>query len=86
MRHVKAVDGQRHTVIMIQVENEIGVPDSRDRSPAAVTAFEGPVPQDLMDYLQKHKDIADSRVAQGVGGGRTEDLRDLARGLRPAAA
>jgi beta-galactosidase GanA len=27
MRHVKTVDGRKHTVIMIQVENEIGVPD-----------------------------------------------------------
>ena len=57
MRHVKEVDGQQHTVILIQVENEVGVlGDSRDRSPVANKAFEGPVPKELMDYLQKHKD------------------------------
>ena len=56
MRHVKAVDGRQHTVVMIQVENEIGVPDSRDRSPVANKAYEGPVPKELMDYLQQHKD------------------------------
>ena len=57
MRHVKAVDGQQHTVIMIQVENEVGMHgDSRDRSPAADKAFAGPVPKELMDYLQAHKD------------------------------
>ena len=57
MRHVKAVDGAQHTVIMIQVENEIGVPDgSRDRSPLANKAYEAPVPQELMDYLLKHKE------------------------------
>jgi hypothetical protein len=57
MRHVKAVDGQRHTVIMIQVQNEVGMHgDSRDRSPAANQAFAGPVPKELMDYLQQHKD------------------------------
>ena len=57
MRHVKTVDGQQHTVIMIQVENEVGMHgDSRDRSPAADRAFAGPVPKDLMGYLQKHKD------------------------------
>jgi len=57
MRHVKEVDGQQHTVIMIQLENEVGMQgDSRDRSPAADKAFAGPVPQELMDYLQKHKD------------------------------
>jgi hypothetical protein len=35
MPHIKAVDGQQHTVILIQVENEVGVlGDSCDRSPA----------------------------------------------------
>jgi hypothetical protein len=57
MRHIKEVDGQRHTVLMIQVENEVGVlRDSRDRSDAANKAFAGPVPKELMDYLQQHKD------------------------------
>ena len=57
MRHVKAVDGQQHTVIMIQVENEVGIQgDTRDRSPVANKAFDGPVPKELMDYLQQHKD------------------------------
>ena len=57
MRHVKAVDGQQHTVIMIQVENEVGMHgDSRDRSPAADKAFAEPVPKELMDYLQQRKE------------------------------
>ena len=57
MRHIKEVDGQRHTVVMIQVENEVGVlRDSRDRSEAANKAFAGPVPKELMDYLQQHRD------------------------------
>jgi len=57
MRHIKAVDGQQHTVLMMQVENEVGMQgDTRDRSPAANKAFEGPVPKELMDYLEQHKD------------------------------
>jgi len=57
MRHVREIDGQRNTVIMIQVQNEVGMHgDTRDRSPAANQAFSGPVPKELMDYLQKHKD------------------------------
>ena len=57
MRHVKEVDGQRHTVVMIQVENEVGVlRDSRDRSAPANKVFAGPVPRELMSYLQQHKD------------------------------
>jgi hypothetical protein len=57
MRHIKAVDGRDHTIIGIQVENETGFQgDTRDRSPLANKAFEGPVPKELMDYLQQHKD------------------------------
>jgi hypothetical protein len=74
MRHIKAVDGQQHTVIMIQVENEVGMHgDSRDRSPAANQAFAGPVPKELMDYLQKHKDtlVPDVRQVWEAGGSKT---------------
>ena len=57
MRHIKEVDGKQHTVIMMQVENESGVlGDSRDRSKPANEAYSKPVPKELMDYLQKHKD------------------------------
>ncbi len=57
MRHIREVDGKRHTVLMMQVENEVGVlGDSRDHSPAANDAFAGPVPKELMRYLQQHKD------------------------------
>jgi hypothetical protein len=57
MRHVKEVDGRQHTVIGIQVENEMGIQgDTRDRSPLANNVFEGQVPKELMDYLQKHKE------------------------------
>ena len=36
MRHIKEVDGTQHTVLMMQVENEVGVlGDSRDHSAAA---------------------------------------------------
>jgi Domain of unknown function (DUF5597)/Beta-galactosidase len=65
MRHVKEVDGQQHTVLLIQVENEVNViGDSRDRSPVANKAFAGPVPKELMDYLQAHKDTLISEFRQ----------------------
>ena len=39
MRHLRDVDGQNHTVLMIQVENEAGIlGDTRDYSPAANAA------------------------------------------------
>ena len=56
MRHIREVDGKQHTVLMMQVENEVGtVNDSRDRSPAANAAYAAPVPRDLMNYLIKHR-------------------------------
>jgi hypothetical protein len=56
MSHIKSADPQ-HTVIMMQVENEIGsLGDSRDRSPMAEAAWKEHVPADLMNYLTKHKD------------------------------
>lgn len=57
MQHIREVDGEAHTVLMMQVENEVGVlGDSRDRSPAANKAFEGPVPKELLTYLGQHRD------------------------------
>ncbi len=55
MRHIREVD-PRHTVIMMQVENETGLlGDSRDRSALADAAWAKPVPPELMEYLAKHK-------------------------------
>ncbi|HEX5183035.1 MAG TPA: DUF5597 domain-containing protein [Allosphingosinicella sp.] len=56
MAHLKAVDGDRHTVILVQVENEMGMlPTARDRSPAADAAFAGSVPHALTDWLVHHR-------------------------------
>ncbi|MGD0872710.1 MAG: DUF5597 domain-containing protein [Bryobacteraceae bacterium] len=60
MRRIREVDSDAHTVIMMQVENEVGViPDARDHSPAANAAYTQPVPEELMEYLQRHKDSLD---------------------------
>ena len=56
MRHIRQVDGKEHTVLMMQVENEVGVlGDSRDHIAAANEAFAKPVPKDLMNYLVRHR-------------------------------
>lgn len=48
MGHVKAVDGDRHTVVMVQVENEVGfLPFAREGGPVADRAFAAPVPATL---------------------------------------
>lgn len=53
MRHLKAADPQR-TTIMVQVENETGVYGSvRDYSPAAQALFDGPVPEAVLKATNK---------------------------------
>jgi beta-galactosidase GanA len=62
MRRIKLVDAE-HTVIMVQVENEVGViPDARDHSPAANAAYDQPVPLELLEYLQQHTDSLDPEL------------------------
>ena len=65
MRHLREIDGQEHTVLMVQVENEMGTlrdnPDpsdraSRDFSPMAQRAFKGQIPKALLQYLHSHED------------------------------
>lgn len=56
MTHIKDFDQKEQTVIMVQVENEIGMlPTARDYHPLANTAFQKSVPDELMQYLQKNK-------------------------------
>ncbi|QLC65791.1 DUF5597 domain-containing protein [Flavobacterium sp. LPB0248] len=57
MAHVKDFDQKEQTVIMIQVENEIGMlPTARDYHPLANEAFKKEVPKELLQYLQKNKE------------------------------
>lgn len=54
MAHLKKVDGERHTVIMVQVENEPGLIGAvRDHSPAAQAQFDAAVPAALAQRLGK---------------------------------
>lgn len=52
MRHVEMIDGEQRTVLMVQVENEVGLLGaSRDHSHPANAAFAKPVPQPVVDAL-----------------------------------
>lgn len=54
MGHLKQIDGDAHTVLMIQVENESGnIGSVRDNSPEANQEFAGPVPADLLAAAHK---------------------------------
>ena len=74
MRYIKEADAREQTVVMIQVENEMGVLDNfgraqngreisddpgnarRDFSDPANSAYNSPVPEQLMNYLVEHKE------------------------------
>jgi hypothetical protein len=56
MKHVKEIDSSQRTVIMVQVQNEVGLLGSpRDYCDLANDAFAAPVPQVLTDYLAKNR-------------------------------
>jgi beta-galactosidase GanA len=74
MRHIKEVDSRDHTVVMMQIENEVGVlGDTRDHSDAANRAFASAVPPELTSYLQSHRDTLypDLRALWERNGART---------------
>ena len=71
MRHLRAFDGSRHTVLMVQVENETGmIPEARDHSATSDSLFARAVPQQLLAYLDQHRatlspELRDQWTARG---------------------
>ena len=54
MRHLKEIDAERHTVLLIQVENESGnIGSVRDNSADANREFTGRVPSDLLTVAHR---------------------------------
>jgi hypothetical protein len=55
VEHLAAADPD-HVVVMVQVENEVGLlRGSRDRSPDAEAAWQEAVPRELVDHLDAHR-------------------------------
>ncbi|KAL4799496.1 glycoside hydrolase superfamily [Aspergillus venezuelensis] len=58
MKHIKEVDEEHSTVVMVQVQNETGLlGDSRDRSVRAEEVFQAGVPTHLLDHLLSSKSL-----------------------------
>jgi len=54
LKHLRIADDRQQTVILVQVENEIGmIPDARDHSAVATEKFGGAVPTELLQALQR---------------------------------
>jgi hypothetical protein len=63
MSHLRTFDARHRTVLMVQVENEIGmIPHARDYSAIANKLIAADVPAKLMTYLAAHR----SRLAPGL--------------------
>lgn len=75
MAHIAATDGEEQTVIMIQVENEIGMVESaRDYSDVANKFFHAEIPKDLSVFLKKDSKQLHPWLAEKwkKSGGKTE--------------
>lgn len=67
MGHLRDHD-RRHTVVMVQVENEIGMINvPRDYSPLADSLYHAPVPEELVSYLVSERDRLHPHIASRIG-------------------
>ncbi len=78
MQHIREVDMNEQTVIMVQVENEIGmVTEPRDYSKDATRMYNSQVPKQLTDYLKKNsKQLNNSRLQIKTDKGTWGELFD----------
>lgn len=75
MQHLKEFDESHSTVIMVQVENEVGIlGDSRDSSSAADDCFGSAVPQQLIDALNTNWHILHPTLRENL-----QDFKSLSR-------
>lgn len=87
MRHLKEFDGEENTVIVVQVENEVGIMGTaRENSDIADAAFSGMAPQGLVEYLRSHtacmaEDIRSAVLAGAPSGTWSEVFGDAAEEL-----
>jgi hypothetical protein len=68
MKHIRIVDADYHTVVMVQVENEIGmIPSARDHCKEADRAFAANVPAELLQHLQKNRESLTPELQKAWG-------------------
>jgi hypothetical protein len=87
MGHLARLDSSEHTVLIVQVENEVGIlGDSRDRSPAAEAAFNGPVPREWFEYAAAHASdiVPELKARLEAAGSRTAGTWTDVFGTGPA--
>jgi hypothetical protein len=64
MHHLKEIDARDQTVLMVQVENEVGISGSaRDHSALADQLYAAAPPAELTAYLESHRDHLSPELA-----------------------
>lgn len=82
MEHIAATDSREHTVVMVQVENEIGMLESaRDHSAEADKRFAEAVPEQLLRFLKTHKKELHPQMAARFKDGRGNWTEVFGEGL-----
>lgn len=72
MRHIRCIDEDYHTVIIMQVENETGIMGAgRENSDEADKLFDGEVPIDFASYMMDHVGTMAKDVKISVGSGKS---------------
>jgi hypothetical protein len=80
MAHIKEFDEEHETVIMVQVENEVGLlGDSRDRSTGAQKVFDAGVPADFVERVCDDWDRLNETIKPNLS--RLVERRENASGL-----
>ncbi|HKJ43026.1 MAG TPA: DUF5597 domain-containing protein, partial [Sunxiuqinia sp.] len=75
--HLKEADADEQTVLMIQMQNEVGIlGDSRDRSELADSAFHDNVPSELLDYLKANEDSLNPGLLKSWTKGGSKTMGD----------
>ncbi|MDL2327541.1 DUF5597 domain-containing protein [Ruminococcaceae bacterium OttesenSCG-928-A11] len=73
MNHIKEVDSEENTVIMVQVENEPGLQGAaRENSDEADLVFASKVPQNFIEFLRNNTTEMATDVKNAVENGATE--------------
>ena len=89
MRHLKTVDARHQTVVMVQMENEVGLHGHpRDYCPLAEEAFHGNVPEALTQWLTAHREqlLPETLKAWEAGGCKTSGTWEEVFGRNDRAA
>lgn len=75
MKHIASVDSDKNTILVIQIENEVGVlRQTRDFSAEANKIFSSPVPEALIQYMLKNKSTLELELKKAweINGSKTK--------------